>query len=82
MSYPTPSKAVDAAMRARSDLNIFAGIVAILEGGTISGGSAAAAKIIKICKAEQQRQLRIMDRAVAETNRPTAKGAVGLGGGA
>lgn len=78
MAYPVPSKDVDAAMRAKSELNTFASIVAILEGGTISGDNAAATKIIKMCKAEQQRQLRIMDRAVAAINRPAAQGAGGL----
>lgn len=69
MSYPVPKKSVDAAMRAKSDLNIFAAIVAILEGGTVSGGNVAASRIIKMCEAEQQRQLRIMDKAVADTNK-------------
>jgi len=65
MTYPIPSKDVDAAMRAKSHLIIFGAIVAVLEGGTISGDNAAKNKIIKICHAEQQRQLKRMNRAVA-----------------
>jgi len=81
MTYPIPCKDVDAAMRARSHLNIFAAIVAILEGGTISGDIAAKTKIIKICKIEQQRQLKLMDKAVAAANKRTAQLDGGQGDG-
>jgi hypothetical protein len=59
-----------AAMIAHTHLNIFATIVTILEGGVIYGsGSAdkAKIKIIAICKAEQQRQLTLMDKATGRT---------------
>ncbi len=48
-----------------SDLNIFAAIVAILEGGTIytANGRVTAARIISTCKAAQQRALQSYDRA-------------------
>lgn len=71
-AYPVPSKAVDAAMCAKSDLNIFAAIDVMLEGGTVCGHNATASKIIKLCRAECQRQLRLMDKAVAQTQpKPT-----------
>jgi hypothetical protein len=60
-------------MNAKSDLNIFAGVQALLEGGTVSGSNAAAAKIIAICRAEAQRQLRLMDKAVAKANKEKSK---------
>lgn len=75
MSYPIPNEHVGAAMRAQSELNIFAAIVAILEGGTISGSNTASARIIKICQAEQQRQLKLMDKAVAAANTLNAQDA-------
>jgi hypothetical protein len=68
-SYPVPTKTVEAAMNAKSTLNIFAGIEALLEGGVISGENAAARKIIFICKTEAQRQLRLMDKAVGQINK-------------
>jgi hypothetical protein len=57
-----------AAAHAHSNLNIFAAVVSILEGGHIYGpgaGSAnmTAAMIIELCKAEQARQLDAYDRA-------------------
>lgn len=58
------------AMNAQTNLNVFASIQAILEGGTIYGPPPAAArKIIAICLEEQQRQLRIMDKAVAAASK-------------
>ncbi|MBD8540906.1 hypothetical protein IFU00_01265 [Oxalobacteraceae sp. CFBP 8761] len=57
-------------MTAKSNLNIFGAVVALLEGGTVSGGdNAAKRKIIEICHKEQQRQLKIMDKAVAAVNK-------------
>jgi len=53
------------AVEAHTNLNIFAVIVAILEGGCIYGGGTAqttVSKIVKLCQQEQQRQLRIYDR--------------------
>jgi len=53
------------AAKAHTRLNCFASLVAILEGGCLPGGSrtadATAEKIIKLCKQEQQRQLRLFD---------------------
>jgi hypothetical protein len=72
MTYPVPSTAMKAAMDAHSDLNIFAAIEAILEGGTIHGSNATAAKIIGLCRTECQRQLRLMDKAVAATKKESA----------
>lgn len=67
--YPIPDKHTKAAMDAHANLNIFASIAAILEGGVIYGGeNAAAKKIIGICNKEQQRQLRLQDKAVAAIN--------------
>lgn len=74
MTYPIPAKDVDAAMTAKSNLNIFAALVAILEGGTLSGGdNAAKRRITAICHKEQQRQLKIMDKAVAAVNKRAAQ---------
>lgn len=53
------------AARAHSNLNAFAIVMGIMEGGTIYGDNAAARKIIRICRDEQQRQLRAYDRAAA-----------------
>lgn len=56
----------DAAADAKVRLYTFAAVVALLEGGTLPGGSKSAYttanKIIKLCKDEQQRQLREWDR--------------------
>jgi hypothetical protein len=71
MNYPIPSKHMKAAMDAQSNLNILAAIEKILEGGTFHGECAAQRKIIAICKQEQQRQLGLMDRAVAAINKDT-----------
>ena len=74
MTYPIPAKDVDTAMTAKSNLNIFGAVVALLEGGTVSGGdNAAKRKIIEICHKEQQRQLKIMDKAVAAVNKRAAQ---------
>jgi hypothetical protein len=55
------------AMEAHTNLNVFASIQAILEGGCVYGGENKAAKqIIKICLAEQQRQLKLMDKALGD----------------
>jgi hypothetical protein len=57
---------IEDASRARSDLNIFYGVIAILEGGTITADSdQPAQRIISICQAAGQRCLVRMDRAVA-----------------
>lgn len=59
---------IKAAMEAHTHMNVFECVVALLESGCIYGRDTASAnrtalQIIKMCKAEQQRQLRIMDRA-------------------
>ena len=59
-------KAAQTAARSHSDLNIFAAIVAILEGGCIYRSNATAQKIIGICQREQQKLLRDYDQAVAD----------------
>lgn len=57
-------KTIDKAARAYSDLNIFAAVTAIMEGGFVytPTGKRLAAKITKLCQAECQRQIRIYDR--------------------
>lgn len=60
---------VKEAMNAQTNLNVFASIAAILEGGCVFGGpNKAADRIVAICKTEQQRQLRIMDAARAKAD--------------
>lgn len=59
---------------AMSDLYIFGAVVALMEGGHLHSASYdAAAKIIKICQAEQQKRLREFDRARAAIERRTSK---------
>lgn len=56
------------AMDAACNLNTFAAVVEILEGGCVYGGMGSekvSARIIKICQAEQQRLLRKMDASRA-----------------
>lgn len=50
-------------------LNTFASLVAVLEGGTVYDpkASATADRIIRLCHAEQQRQLKRYDAALAKT---------------
>ena len=54
------------AAKAHTNLNMFACVAAMLESGCIypvsHSANATAQKIIKLCQAEQQRQLRIYDR--------------------
>lgn len=60
------SKKIDEALHAHTNLNLFGAIVTLLEGGHLYGGNNAAAKRIRaICLKEQQRQLRILDKATA-----------------
>lgn len=53
-----------------TDLNIFAAIMALCEGGLIYSirGQKAAAQIVQLCRVEQQMQLRAYDRAVARAH--------------
>lgn len=58
-----PAKAM---VQAHTDLNIFAAIVAILEGGTVSADAQPDDfKIIKLCQRAQAKCLRRYDRAHA-----------------
>ena len=55
------------AMNAHTDLNTFASLQAILEGGCLHGPTCykSSQRIIAICKKEMQKQLAIMDKAIA-----------------
>jgi hypothetical protein len=61
------------AIAAHTDLVVFATIADTLEGGHLYDpkSNAAAARIIKICRAEAQRHLRVLDQAEAEINAMT-----------
>lgn len=54
------------AAKHHTDLNIFAVIVSILEGGHIytSSGMSMAARIIRLCQEEEHRQLQAYDREI------------------
>lgn len=67
----TKSQAVRDAARAHSDLDTFATVVTILEGGHIyrPESHAAVDRIIKICLREQQKLLKKYDRAVDAVER-------------
>lgn len=57
---------IESAAAALSDLNIFYGVIALLEGGTIHSPSyRAQERIIRICKDEGQRRIADYDRHVA-----------------
>lgn len=61
---------IDDAAKARSDLNIFYGVIAILEGGTMSPDSYPdSERIIAICKRSAEKCLRRMDDAIADATR-------------
>lgn len=61
---------IEDAAKARCDLNIFYGVIAILEGGTISADSnSGAQRIITICKSESAKCLRRMDDAIFDAVR-------------
>lgn len=69
-NYPIPTKNVDAAMRAHSNLNIFGAIESLLTSGALSGCESQATKrIVVICQKEMQRQLKLIDRAVENINK-------------
>lgn len=55
--------AADAA-KSHSNLNAYAAVVAIMEGGMIHGESSAADEIIAICKRQMQVELRDYDKAI------------------
>lgn len=57
---------IDDAAKARSDLNIFYAVIAVLEGGTLSADSDRYAQtIIARCKVASQDCLERMDRAIS-----------------
>lgn len=70
---PLAAIAKDAA-EAHTNLNLWGVIVAVLEGGTLYGGrgNATAQRIIKLCHAEQQRELAIYDAAAGPPPRRKA----------
>lgn len=57
-----------------STLNIFSGVISLLEGGTVAdpGANTTSYKIIRLCKAECQRQLKKYDKAVAAATKDRA----------
>jgi len=58
-----------AAARAHTDLNIFYGIIALLEGGLVSSQTYANAdRIIAICKREAAKALVRYDKAIAQNS--------------
>lgn len=61
---------IRAAAEAHTNLNVFASIVSILEGGHLYGATSdrTAQRIIEICQAEERRCLARYDRAVALSN--------------
>lgn len=68
MKTTSHDQAVIDAAEALSDLNTFAIVVTILEGGHVHSPSyAGAERIIKICRAETGKRLREYDRAIALT---------------
>lgn len=57
---------IEEASQAHTNLNMFAAVAEMLEGGCIYGVGTApdtAQKIVKLCRKEQQNQLRIYDMA-------------------
>lgn len=73
--YPIPSKSMRAAMEAHTNLTVFASVVELLEGGLLSGYQGLAhTRIITICKDEQQRLLKQMDKAVAAAQKGAQHG--------
>lgn len=61
------SKYVQAACDHHSTLNAFASVVLLMEGAITydPASNATSQKIIRLCKAEEQRQLRKLDAAIA-----------------
>jgi hypothetical protein len=69
MKVTKVGEAAKAAARAHTDLNIFYGIIQLLEGGLISSSSYPCAdRIISICKKEGAKCLRRYDRALAQSD--------------
>jgi hypothetical protein len=68
------------AARAMANLNTWGAVVALLEGGTLSGGETYAAqqRVIKIAQAEMQKHLVQYDRALACVAAMTAQAAYNI----
>lgn len=67
MAYTEKGKAIKEAAVARSDLNLFAAVAALMESSLVSSDCyAAEARIVRICQAEQAKCLRRYDRAIAK----------------
>lgn len=67
MPKRTQKECIEDAAVARTDLTIFYGVIALLEGGTISSDRyRTQQRIIKLCKDESAKCLRDYDRAVYE----------------
>jgi hypothetical protein len=65
MPYTDKGRHIEKAAKALADLNIFAAVMVIMEGSIVSSDSdGAAAKIIRICKAQQQVCLARYDAAM------------------
>ena len=61
------NKLAEEAARAHSDLNTLYGVIAILEGGTVSAHCyGATSRIIRACKTESAKCLTRYDRALAK----------------
>ena len=69
---------VEMAARAHTELSRFAAVTVVLEGGDIVSrtGQKTAEKIIALCEAEQQTQLRIYDAACEAINAAMGKEAL------
>lgn len=62
----TAKQAAQKAAEAYANLNVFAAVEGMMGGGLLSPSyNAAADRIIKICQAEMQRQVRAYDAALA-----------------
>lgn len=65
MPYTDKGRHIVNASVARSDLNIFAAVMALMESSLVSSDCyAAEARIVKICKAEQSKCLSRYDAAI------------------
>ena len=58
---------------AAAAISVLGGLIALIEGGADQGWQKTANQIIGICKREQQRQLKIMDKADAKLGLPYPK---------
>lgn len=64
-------KFIQAAADARSDLNIFYAVIALMESSLVTSRHfPAEARIVRICKTEAQKALRAFDDAVTKATKP------------